>query len=119
MNKVKHLKMVTCSWFPMKGYRAITILRWMIVRTDCKNKVSPVVQNHEDIHYAQERELWYVFFYLLYGLMFVWNFLKMWNWSKAYRAIPFEVEAYANQGNLYYLENRKRFAWREKGGQDD
>lgn len=91
----------------------------MIVRTDCKNKVSPVVQNHEDIHYAQERELWYVFFYLLYGLMFVWNFLKMWNWSKAYRAIPFEVEAYANQGNLYYLENRKRFAWRKKGGQDD
>lgn len=116
MNKVKHLKMVTCSWFPMKGYVAITILRWMIVRKEYVNKVSPIVKNHEDIHYAQERELWYIGFYLMYVLMFVWHFLKIWNWSKAYRAIPFEVEAYANAMNLGYLESRKRFAWK-KGGQ--
>lgn len=110
--------MVTCSWFPMKGYVAITILRWMIVRKEYVNKVSPIVKNHEDIHYAQERELWYVGFYLLYVLMFIWNFLKMWNWSKAYRAIPFEVEAYSNMQMLSYLENRPRFAWK-KGGWND
>lgn len=110
--------MVTCSWFPMKGYVAITILRWMIVRKEYVNKVSPIVKNHEDIHYAQERELWYVGFYLLYVLMFIWNFLKMWNWSKAYRAIPFEVEAYSNMQMLSYLENRPRFAWK-KGGRND
>ena len=119
MSKVKHLKMVTCSWFPMKGFRAATVFCWMVVRKDCLNIISPIVKNHEDIHYAQERELWYVFFYLLYGLMFVWYFLKKWDREKAYLAIPFEVEAYNNARNLYYLENRKRFAWRKRGGQDD
>ncbi len=114
---VKKLKIVYCSWFPMKGYLAITILRWMIVRKSYANKVSPIVVNHENIHYAQERELWYAGFYLLYCLMFIWNFLKMWKWKKAYRAIPFEVEAYANERNLSYLKERKRFAWK-KGGDD-
>lgn len=113
MNNVKHLKIVTCSWFPMKGYLAITILKWMIVRKKLANKVSPVVINHEDIHYAQERELWYVGFYLLYGIMFLLNLLVIWNWHKAYRDVPFEREAYANQHNLSYLETRPRFAWRQ------
>ena len=114
--KDKRLKQVNCSWFPMKSFVAITILRWMIVRKDKVNKVSPVIINHENIHYAQERELWYIGFYLLYGLMYLWQLIKVRDFEKAYMAIPFEVEAYGNARDLFYLENRKRFAWR-KGGQ--
>jgi hypothetical protein len=102
----------------MKGYLAITILRWMIVRKNLANKVSPIIINHEDIHYAQERELWYIGFYLLYLLMFVLNLLTKWNWNRAYRAIPFEAEAYANERNLTYLENRERFAWYKYKGKE-
>lgn len=110
--KEKKLKTVYCSWFPLKGNIAITILWWMVVRKDKANKLSPVVINHEHIHYAQERELWYVGFYVLYVFMFIANMLVVWDWDKAFRRIPFEEEAYANAASLNYLENRRRFAWR-------
>lgn len=109
----KKLKTVYCSWLPMKGYIAMTVLCWMVVRKDQANKLSPVVINHEHIHYAQERELWYIGFYILYAIMFVANLLVMWNWKRAYRRIPFEAEAYDNQSRLDYLQYRRRFAWRD------
>ena len=69
--------------------------------------------NHEKIHLAQQRELWLVGFYLLYA--FYWlrarAFLRM-SSHDAYMAIPFEVEAYAQQHDMDYLKNRERFAWR-------
>ena len=86
----------------------------MIVRKDKVNKASPVIINHENIHYAQERELWYIGFYLLYGLMYLWQLIKVRDTHKAYMAIPFEVEAYGNASNLFYLESRERFAWKKR-----
>ena len=69
--------------------------------------------NHEKIHLAQQRELLLVGFYFLYA--FYWLkarlFLRMSN-HEAYMAIPFEVEAYAQQHDMEYLKNRERFAWR-------
>ena len=69
--------------------------------------------NHEKIHLAQQRELWLVGFYLLYA--FYWlraRLLFRMSSHDAYMAIPFEVEAYAQQHDMDYLKNRERFAWR-------
>jgi hypothetical protein len=60
---------------------------------------------HESIHWQQQKELWCIPFYLMY--------LYFWITRLGYRNIPFEKEAYSNQNNEDYLENRKKHAWRD------
>lgn len=106
------MKIVFCKWFPFKGYKAITILKWIIVRKDVKVAFTSVDYNHECIHYAQEKELLFVGFYILYVIDFLFALLWFRNWHKAYRNISFEREAYCHQDDLNYLQHRKHFAWR-------
>jgi len=97
------------SWFI--SIKAITIYPFIFVN----GKVdSQRLQNHEMIHIAQQRELFLVGFYLLYGYYWVKNLL----WHKmpiqtAYREIPFEREAYHGQNFDNYLDTRQRMAWRK------
>tara|TARA_B100000519_G_C14257082_1_gene445593 strand:- start:1546 stop:1866 length:321 start_codon:yes stop_codon:yes gene_type:complete len=67
------------------------------------------IHNHEQIHLAQQRELWVIPFYILYVLFWVQGLLR--RDVVAYLSIPFEREAYTNQDDPYYLGDRKRFAW--------
>ena len=75
------------------------------------------IYNHEQIHLAQQRELWVIPFYVLYVFFWVQNLLKKnidtWSprWKQAYFSIPFEWEAYENEADPYYLGDRKPFAW--------
>ena len=87
---------------------AITLYPFII----CKGEMDEQTLNHEKIHLAQQRELWLVGFYLLYA--FYWLRARLLGMSShdAYMAIPFEVEAYAQQHDMDYLKNRERFAWR-------
>lgn len=87
---------------------AITLYPFII----CKGEMDEQTLNHEKIHLAQQRELWLVGFYLLYA--FYWLRARLLGMSNhdAYMAIPFEVEAYAQQHDMDYLKNRERFAWR-------
>ena len=62
--------------------------------------------NHEKIHAAQQKELLVVFFYLWYVIDNLFLRLK-YDHDLAYRNIVFEREAYAMEGNLDYLKNRK------------
>ena len=41
------MKIVYCSWFPFKGYKAITLLRWIVVRSDQKAHFTSTDYNHE------------------------------------------------------------------------
>jgi len=88
---------------------AITLYPFII----CKGDINKITLNHEKIHLAQQRELWLVGFYLLYAFYWVRArvFLRM-SSQEAYMAIPFEVEAYAQQHDEDYLEKRERFSWR-------
>ena len=70
------------------------------------------VINHEQIHTAQMQELWYIPFYLIYIFWHIKLLFKTRNNTEAYRQNPFELEAYANDHNLNYLQTRKRFAFR-------
>jgi len=67
------------------------------------------VINHESIHFQQALELGVLPFYILYVLEW---FLKLpFYGAKAYENISFEREAYGNDSNLNYLQNRKRYNW--------
>lgn len=73
--------------------------------------ISPAIVNHERIHDAQQRELLFLLFYLLYVLEWHVRVILYRNLSKAYYDISFEREAYANGSNPAYLSTRRHFAW--------
>ena len=103
------MKVIRNKFIPFKGYFAITIGNIIFVRKECE--VTDTLINHESIHYEQEKELGYVGFYLLYILEYLYKRVKYKNAYKAYRDVSFEKEAYANQHDLDYIPNRKKFSW--------
>lgn len=45
---------VYCKFLPFKGYLCMTILWWLIIRTEYKDKITPTVERHESIHSYQQ-----------------------------------------------------------------
>ncbi len=74
-------------------------------------KERTVFINHERIHLRQQAELLVVFFYLWYGLEFLFRWIQYKNRRQAYRNISFEREAYAQESNSAYLKNRKAYSF--------
>lgn len=97
-------------FLPPKGYRAITLGCFIFMRKGVTADKRLLV--HEGIHWAQEKELLIIGFYLLYVLEFIFNLFRYGKWKAAYRNISFEREAKTNEMLSSYLEYRPRFAWR-------
>lgn len=70
-----------------------------------KGEISKETINHEEIHWQQQKELWIIPFYIIYGIEFL---------LKGYRDISFEKEAYNNAHDKNYLLARKRFVMWKK-----
>lgn len=100
---------------PFKGYIAINLFGIIFIRREYQVQMEHDgmkycrVINHELIHTAQMRELWYIGFYLLY--IWYWFTLSA-KTENAYSKIPFEVEAHAHESDFRYLMHRKKFAYR-------
>lgn len=90
---------------------AITLWPFIVLR-DPKLKENETIIRHEKIHLRQQAELAILLFYILYAVEFTYHFLKTFNRRKAYYRISFEREAYANENNVSYLNNRKFLAFR-------
>ena len=45
---------VYCKFLPFKGYLCMTILWWLIIRTEYKDKITSTVERHESIHSYQQ-----------------------------------------------------------------
>lgn len=67
--------------------------------------------NHERIHLRQQAELLILPLYMLYFLEYGIRLIQYRNNDKAYRNISFEREAYENETNLFYLNNRRAWSW--------
>lgn len=109
------MKVIYNSILPFPGYIAINLFGMVFVRRKYEGKEPKNMLRHEAIHTAQMRELGFILFYVLY--FFEWFFRLCWymNFDRAYRNLSFEVEAYAHEADLEYLENRKPFAqWRKQ-----
>lgn len=70
------------------------------------DKDNPDFINHERIHLRQQLELLVLPFYLWYVFEYLLRLLQFGDHKKAYRNISFEREAYANEKNLGYLNER-------------
>jgi len=88
---------------------AITLYPFIVLNSECEH---PVIINHEKIHLAQQKELWLVPFYVLYVWYWIKGKIQGMTSHEAYMSIPFEKEAYANEKDFKYLENRKKLAWK-------
>eukprot|EP01084_Bolivina_argentea_P112924 201367_1 len=66
---------------------------------------------HEMIHFHQYKEMLIIPFIITYLTFFLYGLMVYQDCDKAYRRIPFEVEADANENTNNYLKQRKAFAW--------
>lgn len=109
------MKIVYCKNIPAKGFFAMNFFTLIIVRKQYKERVErggytvTRMLNHESIHSEQMKETLFIGFYILYLLNWLFNLIVY--PKHAYKYIAFEQEAYANEGNLDYIEHRKRYAW--------
>ena len=101
------MKVVYNKMIPVKGYKCVNLFGVLFVREGCT--MSSTDYNHEAIHTSQMKELLYVPFYLLYVLEWLWHLIRLRDTRAAYRAISFEREAYAHEGEADYLKTRKKF----------
>lgn len=101
------MKIIYNNIIPFPGYKAINLFGVLFVRKGAVMKDEDI--NHEAIHTAQMKEMLYIFFYLWYIIEWV---IKLFiHGTYAYRNISFECEAYQNEDNLEYLDNRKHYSW--------
>lgn len=78
-----------------------------------KSWIDKYVINHEKIHTAQQRELLWIPFYVIYMIEWLIRLCRFGSCNSAYMNISFEREAYSNGKNLDYLSSRKKYAqWR-------
>lgn len=78
-----------------------------------RGEIDERTRRHETIHYLQWKELWFLGFMILYPLLWLREVLRGSNGADAYRAIPFEIEAYAHEDDPSYLHDRRSFSWYE------
>lgn len=102
-DKVEPLAM---KHFPFSGYAYIMWCGKIIYREDKKYLANPsaVDMNHENIHLEQAKDkgTW-----AKYYLSYLWHWVKNNPFSSsAYYLIPEEVEAYAKENDLSYIERR-------------
>lgn len=103
--------LVRKHWLP-SSYIAIAIFPF-VVFADAKY-ITPSNINHERIHLRQQLELLILGFYIWYLVEFLFRLIKTRQWSRAYREISFEQEAYRHEHDLEYLKSRKFFAFVRK-----
>ena len=101
------MRVVYNKVMPFKGYKCVNLFGVLFVRKGCT--MTSTDYNHEAIHTAQMKELLYVPFYLLYVLEWLFHLIRLRDTKAAYRAVSFEREAYAHEGEAGYLKTRKKF----------
>lgn len=70
-------------------------------------QINPILLNHEKIHFRQQIEMLWIFFFIWYATEFIIHLIRFRNWDKAYRSISFEKEVYTHETDLDYMKNRK------------
>lgn len=104
------MKTIYNDIIPFKGYKAVNLFGVLFAREGARLTAEDI--RHEEIHTAQMRETLYLGFYLWYALEWlvrlVCNGFKA---HRAYRAVSFEREAYANQDDMQYLAGRRHYSF--------
>lgn len=127
-------KTVVNKFLPFKGFVAMTVWPFIFIRKDKELKFIDKVKRHEYIHVYQQIECLLVGAVLAFLMLIIgcgwWSLISLglffelyaveWiikglinfgNSRKAYRSISFEREAFENQENPDWLDDRPKFYW--------
>ncbi len=105
------MKIIYCKHIPPKGFSMLFFFGLLIIRKDCKDRITSYGMRHEAIHQKQCREMLYIFFYLWYVIEWLIRIVQYRKSKEAYYNTSFEREAYDNQYMSNYLKERKRYSW--------
>jgi hypothetical protein len=97
--------LIVFKYFTPKGFRGLTFYPFVFL-ADEDDKLNEIFINHEKIHIRQQLELLIVPFYIWYFTEYLFRLIQFRDKKKAYYAISFEREAYANEKDLEYLKSR-------------
>jgi len=103
------MKIVYNKLLPLKGYKAMTLWPFILVRKGMVMTEADL--NHEQIHGEQQKELIVVLFCLWYVVEYIVKLIATWSHKKAYRSISFEQEAYRFESDLDYRRRRRGYYW--------
>ena len=87
----------------------MALFPFVFVRSDAT--ITKETLRHERIHCEQQKEMLMVFFLLWYAIEWLVKLCYYRNRITAYKNISFEREAYSNQNNVAYLDERKPYAF--------
>lgn len=85
------MKIIYNRFIPFKGFMAVNLFGVLFVRKEYEDnmnehaEVKNIVINHESIHTAQMKELWFIGFYLMYLFYYLFLLAKTGNARTAYR----------------------------------
>ena len=119
------MKVIYNDYIPFGSFIAMTIGPFIFTKRDV---LTPATIQHEEIHWKQQKETFILPFFILYGLMFVYEYIRcLFNsnrgyvsrkrntvFKRAYRNIAFEREAYRNEETQFYVKYRRHYAWLRK-----
>ena len=126
------MKVIYNKFIPFKGFYAITIIKWIFVREECRyldgSSVYNKMVNHESIHEQQILDFtpeafpsWLrytigsICFYLLYVLEWLFKLIPcLITKNNAYRSLCAEQEAFENELDFNYINKREKLAWLKK-----
>jgi len=108
--KNKEMRIYYTKHIPLKGFSAINLFGVIFARNDFF-PLSKKIIYHESIHACQIKEMLFVFFYVWYLLEWLIRLLIYKDGIKAYKNICFEREAYENDENRSYLNNRRHWTF--------
>ena len=97
--------LVVSKFLFRRSFSGITLWPFVFLKHEYLKK-DLVFLNHERIHLKQQIELLLLFFYLWYALEYIFRIIQYKNRYLAYRNISFEREAYANEKDLQYVDQR-------------
>ncbi len=105
----KDLKVYSCKIIPPKGFCAITLFGFILIRGTeeyviryLNSRRGKITLNHERIHVLQGRALGWLNFYINYLYFYLTAKNRGLNDHDAYRSIPFENEAYRHEEDFDY-----------------
>lgn len=128
------MKKVYCKFLPFKGYLCMTVLWWLIIRTEYKDRITETVEQHETVHSYQQITLFATSFLVSIILSLTTNY-SWWcllltpiipliayviSWiieiilppyNRAYKDICFEGEARALESDPNYKEKLFPFSF--------
>jgi hypothetical protein len=106
------MKVIYNHLIPFKGYVAINLFGIVFARKEFEGKLTNRTLRHEYIHTLQMKELWYLWFYILYLYWYIKGLFVFKSHKTSYYAIPFEQEAYYMESKPSYIDQRPNKAWK-------